>query len=354
MKSLLYSILPTLGMLSSICYAREFPSEEFPSEYSIVPQQEAGQIAIHNRILTKFNNKTFSVLDVVKKMDMLFDGHYPKLTNSKLARYQFYCAQWKDTLQKMLDQELILLDAERIGVKVTDAEVREELLRRYGPNVMISLDRLKLSYEEARKMISEDLIVEKILYFKVYAEALRVRPNDIKKKYIAHCEENSASQKWCYQVLTICSEDESISQALAELAFTLLKEKRNFQDISEDLQSKNPNITVSLTPEIERDNLSISQAHKQIIETLNPGDFSTPSSQVNRDQSVVQRIFYLKDKNVINPPEFPKLAEKIKDSLIQESIALHLPSYMKKLKNRYGLSEQDLSVNSDFKPFSYP
>ena len=56
---------------------------------------------------------------------------------------------------------------------------------------------------------------------------------------------------------------------------------------------------------------------------------------------------------MINPPEFLKVAEKIKDGLIQKSIALHLENYMKKLKVRYGFSEQDLNINSDFKPFSY-
>jgi hypothetical protein len=346
MKSLFYFLLPILGLFSSTCYATEF------SEYSIT-SEEMGQITIHNRILTKFNNKTYSVLDVVKKMDMIFDSHYPQFAHSKLARYQFYSMQWKDTLQKMLDQELILLDAERIGVKATDAEVREELLRKYGPNVMTSLDRLKLSYEEARKMVFEDLIAEKTLYFKVYSEALRVRPNDIKEKYITYCEENPASQKWRYQVLTIRSEDENISQALAQLAFDLLKEKRELSDISKDLQSENPDTTVLFTPEIISDNASISQAHKTVIETLNPGGFSAPISQVNKDQSIVHRIFYLKEKDVINPPEFPKLAEKIKDGLIQESIALHLLNYMKKLKTRYGFSEQDLNINSDFKPFSY-
>lgn len=345
MKSLFYFLLPILGLFST-CYTAEF------SEYPII-SEEKGQIIIHNRILTKFNNKTYSVLDVVKKMDMIFDNHYPQFAHSKLARYQFYNAQWKDTLQKMLDQELILLDAERIGVKATDAEVREELLRKYGPNVMTSLDRLKLSYEEARKMVSEDLIAEKTLYFKVYSEALRVRPNDIKEKYIAYCEENPASQKWRYQVLTISSENETISQALAQLAFDLLKEKRDLSDISKDLQSENPHATVSFTPEIISDDRSISQAHKVIIESLNPGDFSTPISLVNKDQSIVHRIFYLKEKDVINPPEFLKVAEKIKDGLIQKSIALHLENYMKKLKVRYGFSEQDLNINSDFKPFSY-
>ena len=344
MKLLFYFLLPILGLFSSICYTTEF------SEYPSI-SEETGQITIHNRILTKFNNKTYSVLDVVKKMDMIFDSHYPQFAHSKLARYQFYNAQWKDTLQKMLDQELILLDAERMGVKVTDAEVREELLRKYGPNVMLALDRLKLSYEEARKMVSEDLIAEKILYFKVYSEALRVRPNDIKEKYLTYCKENPPSQKWCYQVLTIRSEDENISQALAHLAFDLLKEKKDLSDISKNLQLENPNTTVLFTPEIISDNASISQAHKMVIETLNPGDFSAPVSQVNKDQSVVHRIFYLKEKDVINPPEFPELAEKIRDGIIQKSIAIHLENYMKKLRIRYGFSEQD--VHSDFKPFSY-
>jgi hypothetical protein len=325
------------------------------TQNSISSQLDNGQITIHNRILAKFDNKTLSVLDVVKKMDMIFNNDYPQFTHSKLARYQFYNAKWKDTLQKMIDRELILLDAKRIGIKITDAETREELLHRYGPNIMLSLDKLQLSYEEARKMVSEDLLVERVLYFKVYSEALHIRPEDIKKKYTAYCKENTASQKWNYQVLSIKSEDEKASQAIAQLAFDLLKEQRSLQDITADLKLKNPDTNIIFSPEIERDSLSISEAHRQGIETLNPGDFSLPISQLNRDQSTVYRIFYLKDKHEVNPPEFPVLAEKIKDRLIQECISSRLPIYIKKLKKRYSFSDQELSelIFSDFKPFSY-
>lgn len=350
MKSQLYFLLTMLGLLSSVSY-----TSEFPLETPIASQVDNGQIIIYNRILTEFNNKTFSVLDVVKKMDMVFNSHYPQFAHSKLARYQFYNAQWKETLQKMIDQELLLLDAERMGIKITDAEIREELLRKYGPSLILSLDKLQLSYEEARRIVLEDLTIEKVLYFKIYSEALRIRPEDIKKKYIDYCKENSASQKWHYQVLSIRDEDEKTSQAIAQLAFSLLQEKRNLQDITENLQLENPKTTIIFSPEIERDSLSISQTHQQVIETLNPGDFSTPIAQLNRDQSVVYRIFHLKDKHVVNPPELPEIAEKIKDHLIQQSISSLLPTYMKKLKNRYGFSEQDLFalIRSDFKPFSY-
>src|SRR5579871_780542 len=120
--------------------------------------QEPQELVVYNRILAKVNDKTISVIDVMKKMDLFLQKYYPQFAGSKAARYQFYSSQWRETLTQMIDQELMIADAEKLEVKVTDAEVREELLNRFGPNIMTVLDGLGVTYDEARKMIHNEML----------------------------------------------------------------------------------------------------------------------------------------------------------------------------------------------------
>ena len=62
-------------------------------------------LIVYNRILAKVNGKTLSVIDVMRKMDLFLQRNYPHLVDSKVARFQFYSSQWRETLAQMIDQE---------------------------------------------------------------------------------------------------------------------------------------------------------------------------------------------------------------------------------------------------------
>ena len=69
-------------------------------------------LAVNNRILAKVNDKAISVVDVMKKMDVLFYREFPQYTSSMQARYQFYKANWKHVLEELVSKELVMADAE--------------------------------------------------------------------------------------------------------------------------------------------------------------------------------------------------------------------------------------------------
>ena len=75
----------------------------------------------------------------------------------------------------MIDHELILADAEKLDLKITDSEVRETLHDKFGPNLMGSLDALGLTYEEAKEMIHAELVVQKMTWFKVTFQGIKFR-----------------------------------------------------------------------------------------------------------------------------------------------------------------------------------
>ncbi len=317
------------------------------------------QLVIHNRILAKVNDKTISVIDVMKKMDLFLQRYYPQYMNSPAARFQYYSSQWKETLNQLVDQELILADAEQLELKISDAEVRETLLERFGPNMMAALDQIALSYEEARQMIYTEMAVQRMMWYRVNSKALnRIGPKAIKDAYFEHCEQNPPLEEWNYQVLSLRSANQNISAALAQRAANLIHTAAtDLLVVSEKLkeQVNDESVSVTVSPELTANEKSIAESHKEILKTLKPGMFSEPIAQVSRvDHSIVHRIFYLKDHTIRKPLAFEKLAEQLKDHLLQQAADEESTQYLHRLRSRLGYDEHLLleSLPSDFQPFA--
>jgi hypothetical protein len=350
-------IAPFLFLICSTCATLAMHAENTPP--GMLPQEEPQDLIVYNRILAKVNGKTISVIDVMKKMDLFLQRYYPQFAHSKAARFQYYSSQWRDTLTQMIDQELIQADAEHIELKVADAEVREEMLERFGPTIMQTLDQIGMTYEEARKMIFAEMVVQRMMWYRVNSKALNsVNPQDIKGAYKRYCDKNPPLEEWEYQVLSLRSVNQSISELLAQKASDLLHSAHtDLATISEQIKTgsteDNP-VTITLSPELKVDEKSVAQSHKDVLKTLLPGSFSEPIAQVSRaDQSTVYRIFYLKNHSKKETPPFTKLADQLKEELLQEAATKENVQYIAKLRERLGYDEKHMMelLPSDFQPF---
>ena len=65
-------------------------------------------------------------------------------------------------MMEMIDGELILADAADKEIKLTDGEVREEIERRFGPSVSVTLDKIGLTQEEAWRLVKNEMIVQRM------------------------------------------------------------------------------------------------------------------------------------------------------------------------------------------------
>jgi hypothetical protein len=333
------------------------PLSVHPDTPPPIPQDEpTAELVVYNRILAKVNGKTISVVDVMKKMDLFLQKYYPDLTHSKMARCQFYSSQWHNYLLQMIDTELMIADAEKLEMKVAEAEVREEILNRFGPNIMPALDQLGLTYEECRQMIHDEMIVQRMVWFRVNSKALaNVNSRDVKEAYQDYCAKNPEMQEWQYQVLSIRSRDKSVSEALASKAFELLNAKLDFESLSEELKAPDEATTVSLSAPMQADEKSISSSHREILKTLADNSFSRPIAQVSRaDNCVVHRIFYLKKHSKKELPPFEKMADTLKEQLLQQAANKENSQYILKLRERLGYDEKHMmeTLPADFQPFA--
>jgi hypothetical protein len=322
-----------------------------------VPQMEqVHEIIVNNRILTKLNGKNISVLDVMKKMDVFLSHYYPQYMNSKTARYQFYSTQWRQTLQQMVDHELMVADAESREVKVSDGEVREEIQTRFGPNVMTTLDQLGISYDEAREMVQQDMIVQRIQWLRVTSKVLqKVTSQEIKNEYQKYLKENPAKEEWKYQFVTIRAPDEAAAKELA-LKFAALKEKSQENltvavDLFKVELPPESTATLSVSQEFTREDKAISEAHRDVLNQLKPSEWSAPISQLSRDGTTVVRIFHLKDHTKAKPSAFEAISNDLKQNLLNETAEKESKIYIARLHERFNFDEKSLDIPPRFEPF---
>ena len=91
---------------------------------SFAHEEKQSEILVNNRILASVNGKNISVVDVMKKMDVYIARAYPEYADSNVHRHQFFIQNWRQTLDQLIDNELIMADAEKLEIKITDAEIR--------------------------------------------------------------------------------------------------------------------------------------------------------------------------------------------------------------------------------------
>jgi hypothetical protein len=319
------------------------------------PRQE---IVVNNRILATVNGRTLSMLDVVKEMDVFLSQYYPQYLDSEPARMQYYTTQWKSTLQRMIDQEFMMSDAESREVKATDAEVREEIQNRYGPNVRESLDKLGITLDEAKKMIHKDLVVQKIQWLRVTAKVLsKVTTEVVKKAFNEYLVKNPPKEMWTYQFLTLRYDETDTAMSLAEQIKDLQESSGSVLSVAADLfKQKLPEeewTHLSLSSELQSEEKELSQAHREVLSQMAANSWSNPVLQQSRDGSQVVRIFHLKSHTKHETPIFETMATGLKQELLNQYADKEMDVYLARLHERFNFKQISLDIPAQFEPFSF-
>lgn len=354
----MFKKISCLGSCFVLLFANFSMLSSLPSAVNSMPEQP--QLTVKNRILAKVNGKAISVLDVMKKMDLVFHREYPELSSSIPAKFQFYSQFWREILNSMIDEELILANAAEIKLTSSDADARQELEELFGPKVVLNVDKLGLTYQEALKMVNDELLVRKMDYFMVHSKVInRIGPKEIKAAYELYIQENPVEATWTYQVVSIRSAHELQSAAAAEQAYQLLtKENVPIDSLPGILKTKailKEKASVSVSEEFLKTESTISSQHKDVLATMAPNTFSQPVAQVSRaDRNTVYRIFYLKQQTPRGVIPFAQVEERIKNQLIEKATEEESSLYHKKLRLRFGINDDYLSsmIPKDFEPFA--
>jgi hypothetical protein len=257
---------------------------------------------------------------------------------------------------ELVDTQLILSDAQDKEIKVTDGDVREEMETRFGPNVMPTLDKIGLSYEDAWKMVKNELIVQRMMWFFVHSKAQQsVSPQAIRDSYRQYLAQNPPFQEWIYRVVSIRAEDDNA--AGAEEIHRLLLESGQGPESAISLktwEASHPAIKIQVSNEYSAKDPELSESHRAALMSLSPGAYSAPVLQISRaDNKSVYRIFYLKEKNEHPAPSFETIASQMKSELLQKAVAKESENYLQKLRKHYGFDPTRLkeTVPDQLQPF---
>lgn len=309
-------------------------------------------LVVHNRVLVRIRERSISTADVIKKMNVFLERNYPDALYSPIARHQFYSTHWKQTLQQMVDHQLILADADEKEFSVDEATIREELMKRFGPNVMSYLEKVGISYEEMHDMLKIELTVQQMIGYRVHNKALLgVHPQDIKRAYKRYCNENPSLDQCTYQILSVRADNPDISRHIAEKASLLLKEEgADFASVVEKIEQEIPQTAaLSISQEYQAPLHALNKEHKAVLAQLEPNAYSNPAEQLSRiNNTLVHRIFHLKERAHIPTSSFREMEPKLRETLLDQVLSEQTVTYLTKLRKRFGY--EDEGVFSDIPP----
>jgi hypothetical protein len=357
MKNLFFAFL--IGGILGSSWIYGSPAIPPSSLYSLDSEDDT-EIVVHNRVLLKMNGDIITIMDVVRRMDLIFYRNFPQLASSNAARYQFYLINWKSMLRACMDDQLIIADAEEKEIKITDGEVREELESLFGPEVVLNVQKAGLSFEEAWDMLKKELIVRRMTGMMVKAKAMQgVTPKSVRKAYEELIKANPICPKWRYRILSIRSDQEEKNQKVAELAYRLLEQQHvPFEDLPTLLQKEgvlDSSIDVRVSSVYEQEEKDISLSHKSILQALEIGAHSLPLAQKGKKANEnVTRLFYLVGKEMKTQTPLNEVESKLHHELLEKEIAKYSEKYLDKLYDHFGVTQDYLNqmIPQDFVPFS--
>lgn len=344
-KTLLFSI--AFQILTGVVYSINEPL--------FISQEAPTSIFINNRILAQVNGKAISVIDLMKKIDVKFYKQYPQYTSSLEARYQFYNFSWKHILKDLIDKELVLADALEHEIKISNGDIRQEMETLFGPNIILNIDKVGITYDEAWKMVHEDLMIRRMLYYKANAVALRkITPQVVRNAYDEYAKENINEEEWQYSVITIRDSDPIRGEEAARfIHHTLTDLSVPLSDLPAKLKELllNDAVKVTISEEFHHGKKDLSPAYKEALSSLGANTYSQPIAQQSRNKETVFRIFHLKEMIPEGATPFYEMDNKLKSDLINQTVDDETEAYLKKLRRHFNIQEVQEMISDDFQPF---
>lgn len=316
-------------------------------------------IVINNRVLARINGKPISVIDIMKKMDILFLKQFPEYTSISEARFQFYDINWKRVLEDLIDKELVLADAEENKVQVSSGDVRQEMETLFGPNIIENLDKIGLTFEEASKIVQGDLTIRRMMMLRVNSKAMRgITPQAVHAAYEDFSQKNIRKEAWHYKVVTIRNKDVAQGKKIADLAYELVTEQGvPLEGLAAKIKEESPlqKSSVTISDDLFHTEEEIAETLKPILQKMSQGIYSKPFEQKSRaDNSTIYRIVFLKEKIPGGKVPFNELEMQLHDELFNAALEIETEAYLKKLRHHFDVKENAISelIPEEFQPFA--
>jgi hypothetical protein len=316
-----------------------------------LPSHRAG-IVVENRILASVRGETITVIDVLKKMDMVFRQQFSQYRHVPEARCQFYRQNWQNVLNELVDRQLILSFSEEKHFGVTNGDVREEMEEMFGPNMMMNLYEDGLSLNEVFEMVKADILLRRALSFYVHGPVLAsITPEVLRAAYSKRVEQIRQKQGWVWRAVTVKSTTGDCPKDAADHVWKLLEQDHQSLEIL--LAGHPEGIEVSVSQPFRSEQQEVSPNVRQILEGLAIGSFSEPQATTSRsDNHQSWRCYTVDDRIEPTIPLFTELEPALREEIAAPQISKRTVEFFDDLKKQYHvkhlLSSEQLTT---FEPF---
>lgn len=317
------------------------------------------KVLVHNRVLAHVNGNAISVIDLVKRMDMVLFQKYPQYLDIPEARFQFYTTQWRQTLLDCLDRELVLADAEEKKFEVSTGDVREELEEIFGPNMMYNLDSAGLTADEAFKMLKQEITLRRMLFMQVRSRVFAtVTPSQIRARYAEYVNELSNQTRCTWSAVTIKSRDIQEARDFAEQLFTLVQEQQiHPSQIDYELKNRGlakETITVTVTDPFEQKSSELSKPLQELFQSMQKGNYCRPQLQKSRSgQGDLFRLYFIHELSETVAPPIQEVEAMLRDEVTEKLTQMKIEEYYADLRRHFHVAKDEIenALPPNFQPF---
>jgi hypothetical protein len=245
-------------------------------------------------------------------------------------------------------------------MKITHAEVRQEIEKMFGPDIMGNLDKAGLSFDEAWKMTETDLTIRRTLSARVHSKAVKhVTPQRLRSFYVDYAKENQKEACWDYRVITVRGKDSASCLKTAQNIVTVLEDKEiSLERLQKELKKRELLIkgtTISVTEEMKHTKQEIAEDLQEKIASLSANTYSEPLELISKKTGkMVYRILYVNNHTQGGVPAFKDIEARLQNFLVGQEIQKETVTYLAKLRKRYSDKENTLEelLPKEFTPFT--
>lgn len=296
-------------------------------------------IQTNNKILTHVGNKPITVLDVKREMDRqiyLFDK---TAFDNPEAVYAHYNQNWKYTLKKIVQDELLLLEAESREFSIPPHEITKKTAELYGENPVPLYQLLSITQEEAKEHGKRELYSMYLNYFNIWDKCnIAATPKEVQKAYQSFIKDLPMKDKWIYQAMVVQGKDEQLVNQTSESISQMLKggQFSNLAAIVDSL-SVGDDLKVGLSKDITLTTKELSPSLLAVLENLEVG-MMTDVITAKSSGTYTGKVIHLKEIQKEPIPDFSEISENLKHNIVSKSSEELSEKYFGNLSKKYGLS----------------
>ena len=304
---------------------------------TIAPTISASSIEFNNKILTHVGPKTITVLDVKKEMDRQIYIYDKKKFSDVEAIAQFYRTNWKSVLNKLVQDELTFLEAERMKFTLPEHQIQEKSKELFGNDQIESLNFLSITPETAKDFSNKQLIASNMIGYMVLKPTFQqVTPSTLSLAYNDHIKALEKKDKWTYKLLYVQGKDNNIVEEKALLISSLIEDKKhvNLSNILKNIGTNNEAIKFTLSDQITLKTEELSPKILQILQNLEEGTTSKVINEKRKNKNI-SKIIQLVQLEKMPLPSFENVSQQLQSQAIQLGYEERSKTYFAKLYKDY-------------------